>query len=296
MGSGADRIAHVVQAIEEGDQVVAGAGEILGACDLEPDAAEHASLARRLARRLDRLGVVVEADEGRVGERLGHEEGRGAVAAADIGHRRAPLELGDHAVERRQPLADQMRVVAGPEEPLGAAEQAGMMLVPADALAGAEGLGDLGLVVEHRGDDLVGAGQEGRPALIGEHGGLFGGHVEALGGGVVGDVAGGGLRGQPFAQIAFGETGALGQLLGVGGALGERFVDAEAVAENDQRRAHRGAHVADHAAEKLLKLCRIDGHCILLPPKKAMQPRAFPSAPATTCLLEMFSVSGPGAQ
>ena len=45
-----------------------------------------------------------------------------------------------HAVERRDPLRDQVGPVAGPEEPLGAAEQAVVVLVPAHAVAAAERL------------------------------------------------------------------------------------------------------------------------------------------------------------
>jgi hypothetical protein len=55
------------------------------------------------ARGVDRGGVGVEAVDGRRRERLGHEDRRGAVAAADVGDARAALELGDDAVERRQP-------------------------------------------------------------------------------------------------------------------------------------------------------------------------------------------------
>ena len=45
------------------------------------------------------------------------------------------LELLLHALERRDPLGDEVGLVAGAEEPLGAAEQAVVVLVPAHALA-----------------------------------------------------------------------------------------------------------------------------------------------------------------
>ena len=105
--------------------------------DLELDAVGDAGLVRALARRLDRALVVVGADERRVRERLRHQDRRGAVAAADVGHRRAALELLDDAVERRQPLGDQVGVVPGPEEPLAAVVHVVDVLVPADAVAAA---------------------------------------------------------------------------------------------------------------------------------------------------------------
>ena len=72
------------------------------------------------------------------------------MAAADVGDLGAALELLDHAVERRQPLGDQMRAVAGTEEALDAAEQAVAVLAPVQALAGLERLGELRLVVIDR--------------------------------------------------------------------------------------------------------------------------------------------------
>ena len=98
----ADRIAHVVQRIEHGDEVEADARVVLGARRLEAHVAEALGVLPRLG---DRGVVEVDADELRVREGLGHDQGRGAVAAADVGHLGAALELVHHAVERRQPLA-----------------------------------------------------------------------------------------------------------------------------------------------------------------------------------------------
>src|SRR3546814_13994608 len=81
----------------------------------------------------DRRLVKVDADEFGVGKGLGHD-GRGrAVAAADVGHPGAALQLVDDAVQRRQPLGDEMRLVAGAEEPLDPAEEAVAVIAPAQA-------------------------------------------------------------------------------------------------------------------------------------------------------------------
>ena len=104
-----ERVAEVVERVEEGDEVVALAAQLRRAGDLERHAVGDARLRGALARGRDRLGVVVDPDEARGGERLGHQDRRGAVAAADVGDERAGLELGDDAVERRQPLGHQAR-------------------------------------------------------------------------------------------------------------------------------------------------------------------------------------------
>ena len=64
------------------------------------------------------------------------------MAAADVGDAGASLEPLDHAVERRQPGTDEVRVVAGAEEPLAAVVDVLVVFVPADAGAAADGLGD----------------------------------------------------------------------------------------------------------------------------------------------------------
>ena len=90
------------------------------------------------------------------------------MAAADVGDLRAAFELLLHAVERRDPLGDEVARVAGAEEALGAAEQPVVVLVPAHALAAAERLGDAVLVGVERGDQLEGAEDVERAVLVGE--------------------------------------------------------------------------------------------------------------------------------
>ena len=72
-----------------------------------------------------------------------------------------------------------MHRVAGAEEALGAAEQAGVVLVPSDAAAVAKRVGDFGFVADGGGGNLVHAGKERRAVFVGEHQGLLGRHREA---------------------------------------------------------------------------------------------------------------------
>ena len=64
------------------------------------------------------------------------------------------VERLDGAGQRRQPLVDQRGGVPRPEEPLGAAEQAGVVLVPAEAPPVPERLGDRGLALGRGEHDL----------------------------------------------------------------------------------------------------------------------------------------------
>jgi hypothetical protein len=77
--------------------------------------------------------MVVEAEELGVRVFLGHEDVGGSEAAAYVGHFGSGGELGD---------------VAGAEESLGAVEEVVVVPVPADALAGPEGLFDFVRVVK----------------------------------------------------------------------------------------------------------------------------------------------------
>ena len=88
------------------------------------------------------------------------------MAAADVRDFGAALELLLHPLEGRDPLLDEEGGIAAAEEPLDAAEQALMVLVPADAVAGAEGRGDLRLVEIGRGDHVEGAGDVDRAGLV----------------------------------------------------------------------------------------------------------------------------------
>src|SRR5215218_7763268 len=142
-------VAHVVQAIEHRHEVVAAAGMAGPRSDLERDAVGDPGLLGPHAGGSDRAVMVVGADDPRAWERLRHQDGRRAVAAADVRDPGAALELLDHALERRQPCGHDVRVVAGPEEALAALEHVVAVFAPAEAAAVARRLDNV-LVVARR--------------------------------------------------------------------------------------------------------------------------------------------------
>ncbi len=226
---------------------------------VEAHAVLHAGLLRALAGRLDRAEVVVGAREQRLRERLGHQDRRGAVAAAHVGDARPALELVDDAVQRRQPLADQVRVVAGAEEALATVVDVVDVLVPADALAGAGRVGDARRVQHGADRELEEAGQVRRAVGVGERDGLLGRQRVAAAVGVIGDVAAGRLHVQPLADVALRGAGALGQLdRREPAGAGQRAVEPELVAHDDERSAERGAHLVDCAEHELREFVSVE--------------------------------------
>src|SRR4029077_4514322 len=101
MSCGADWVSHIVQTVEEGHEVQSGSTKILCRADLEEHVVGDAMRGGVLARRLDRTRVEVVADEFRVRESFGHHHRRPAMAAADIGHLAAAVELLDGTIEGR---------------------------------------------------------------------------------------------------------------------------------------------------------------------------------------------------
>ena len=91
---GADWIAHVVQAVEAADKVVVAARRTSFAEDTSNrDVCQIAGLLGASRGALDRLVVIVEAEEGAVRKGLGHDDRRGAVSAADVRDLRSRLSL-----------------------------------------------------------------------------------------------------------------------------------------------------------------------------------------------------------
>src|SRR5208283_3862086 len=93
LSRGADRIAHVVQTVEHGDEIVIAAREGLRACDLETHSVTETRFLCTFARVHDGGFVVVETDEFRGGVSLRHDDRGGAVAASDIGDARTFLQF-----------------------------------------------------------------------------------------------------------------------------------------------------------------------------------------------------------
>ena len=205
--------------------------------------------------------MVVEAHEARRRKRLRHEDRRGAVTAADVGHPAALLELGLDALERRDPRRDEVDGVPRPEEPLGPFEQPGIVLVPAHALAGPEGVGDPRLRLHGGLRQHERAGQVG----VEEGDGLLFGEGELLAGALVGDVASGGHRREPFANVPLVGTRALRQVRGGGRPeLAQRAEEPELVAGDHERGMEVCADVDHGAAEQRVELLLIDCHDGLL--------------------------------
>src|SRR5690606_10207463 len=100
-------------------------------------------------KRDGRLMEIV-ANELGIREGLRHNQRRSAVTATDVCHFGTAFKLCDHAFQRRQPLTDEVPLVARPEEALDAAEEAIAPVTPAQPRAGLEGLRELRLVGEDR--------------------------------------------------------------------------------------------------------------------------------------------------
>src|SRR6185437_7300049 len=121
---GADRIAHIVQAIEKRDQIVAAVdGVAFRAGHFEPDLVEQAIPAGNVPRILNRTAVVVEAVETRLRKRARHEHGGSPVAAAYVRHGRSAGEPSFHPFECRNPRTQKVLLIVGPEEALGAKKE-----------------------------------------------------------------------------------------------------------------------------------------------------------------------------
>ena len=260
MRRGPHWIAHVVQGVEDTDEVVALAREVLRAGHLEADAvADPRALGGALCR-LDRRGVVIEADELGVRVGLGHHDRRGAVSAPDVGDPSPRQQLLLDALERGQPRRDEVGDVAGPEEQLGAAEEVAVVLLPPEALAGAEALGDLGFVAHARRGDVERARKKRRALRVGQAGGLLRGQEEALALGVVLDIAAGGLRAQPLAHVALVGVRARRELRRRDGlAVAHRGVEPQLVADEDGRLMKRCAKVTGEASYELLQSPFVEG-------------------------------------
>src|SRR5690606_21446388 len=139
MAGRAQRVAEVVQAVEEAHEVVILAWEALGSRLPELDAVGDAGLGRVGARRGNGVAMRVEAYETRLRIGRGHDERRMAVATTYVGDPAPPLQALDDTVESGQPRRYEVCPVRRPEEGRAAAGQALVVIAPGDAFAGAKG-------------------------------------------------------------------------------------------------------------------------------------------------------------
>ena len=261
MAGGADRIAHVVQAVEHRHQVVARRRRT-------PARARRRKLTRSatpascgpLARGLDRPVVVVRADERRVRERLRHQDRRGAVAAADVGDaaRRA------RACRRRRRARAATRRPGGrcspggrtARSPRGRRGRARASRSPSPLRALSVILGES---ITEPDRDLEEPRQVRGAARVGERDRLLGRQRVAAAVGVVVDVAARRLGVQPLAHVALGGAGALGQLgRRQPAGAGQRPIPAELVAHHHQRRVQRRSDLVHGAEDELHQLVAVD--------------------------------------
>ena len=133
-----------------------------------------------------------------------------------------------------------------------------VVLVPADAVAVDEPLGD---ALAHRDGGVRGlerAQHLVRAGLVGEHQRVLGRQHEARRS-VIDDEAARGLRVEPLAHVALLGAGALGQFGRRDGlAVGHRLVEAELLAERHERDVERRAELGRGVAEERLELGLVD--------------------------------------
>jgi hypothetical protein len=169
MRRAAARIAHIVQAVIHGDEVEALLGNILRCRNLEPHATFMAMAFRMPPRFVDRWRVEIEPDEQALRKGVGHQQGREADPAADIGDFRPLAQLLLDAIERRDPVLDDIVDIAWPKKGPGCAEEAACVIAPAHAGAAAKTFFNLGFSLDHRGDQVEGAGEINGAVAVGEN-------------------------------------------------------------------------------------------------------------------------------
>ena len=236
--------------------------EILGARHRKLGVAAHAFGLGDLLRPLDRRLVVVEAVDRRFRVCLRHQHGRDPVPATDIRDLRPSPQLILDALERRDPLADQVGAVPRTEELLGPEKQLRVVLMPAEPFARPEPLGDLLPVLVRGADDVVAAEQVDRAVLVGERHRLLRRKLERIRSRVVFDVTAGSLGRSPLTDVALPDPAALGNL-GRRQRPGPRhgLPQPELAAKHHQDAVHRRAHVGHSLAEELLESRLVELTC-----------------------------------
>src|SRR5208283_5152696 len=130
-GGGADGVAHVMQTIENRDEVVVLSGILLGLGLLEREPIGNPFTLGRITSCLDRFVVIIEAEEVGLGKRFRHQHCGSTLPTSHVGDARAGFELFLYIMERGNPRAHQIGSVTGAEELLAPVKHAVIMLVPA---------------------------------------------------------------------------------------------------------------------------------------------------------------------
>src|SRR5215831_9573031 len=147
--------------------------------------------------------MIVVADEIRLREGFGEQDGAGAVAATDVRCFSASLKFLLNAVKRRDPGRKKMGIVARAEKPFSAAEEARVMFSPFHTFPSSEilqrALAHVEQILHQQGRTWQINGARGvcEAKLLLPAKRVFAGSL------VESDVTTGGLTVQPLADIAF---------------------------------------------------------------------------------------------
>src|SRR6516225_5457556 len=133
MRRSAGRITHVMQAIKVGDKIKVLTWILLGCSDFEFSIAGDTLFGCVRRGGLDRAWMEVVTNKLRGRECLCHKCRGYSVAAPDVGDARTAFEFGNDSLQCRKPLANEMVMIAGAEEPRDGTEQARRLVAPSDA-------------------------------------------------------------------------------------------------------------------------------------------------------------------
>ena len=225
---------------------------------LEAHPIAHPGLGGRLPGFVDRGLVAVDADDGRGRVGLRQHDRRGPVPATDVGDPGPGQQLVLDPVERGNPLRDELVAIDRPEQPLHAAEQPWIVLMPADPAVLAERGGDPIGARPHRRRDLEDPGDIDGAVRISQHRRVLGRQREGFGRAVVLEVAAGDLPVTPLAHQPLLGLRALGQRhAGQWAGGGERGIQAEPVTEIRRGGGLDHGHLRHGLAEERLHLALV---------------------------------------
>ena len=156
-------------------------------------------------------------------------------------------------------MLHQVAQIAGAEEAFDAVKQGVVVLVPADAVAAHEGLGEPVGDAPRCQRGLEGTDEEGRAVRVGKRHRLLGRQGVMAAVGQVAHVAGGGLSVEPLAHVALADAGAGGELRGAERPVrGQRAVEAELVTDQHQGCDRHGAEIHHDAAQQFVEQVFVD--------------------------------------